>query len=54
LFSTFVKNKINAKNNFQLGLNINYYVSNLNRNIKPLTSPTKLSTNSLKTTFILI
>jgi len=33
LFSTFVKKKINAKNNFQLGLNINYYMSNLHDSV---------------------
>ncbi|OFZ06622.1 MAG: hypothetical protein A2338_01065, partial [Bacteroidetes bacterium RIFOXYB12_FULL_41_6] len=29
LFSTFLKKRMNAKNNFQVGVNINYYMSNL-------------------------
>ena len=29
LFSTFIKKRVNAKNNFQVGVNVNYYMSNL-------------------------
>ncbi len=29
LFSTFLKKRMNAKNNFQVGVNVNYYMSNL-------------------------
>jgi hypothetical protein len=33
LFSTFFKKRVNIKNNFQAGLNINFYFSNLNDSI---------------------
>ena len=33
LFSTFFKKRVNLKNNFQLGLNINFYFSNLHDSV---------------------
>ena len=33
LFSTFLKKRVNVKNNFQLGVNVNHYISNLHDSV---------------------
>ena len=33
LFSTFLKKRVNIKNNFQLGINVNHYISNLHDSV---------------------
>lgn len=33
LFSSFLKKRVNAKNNFQLGINVNHYISNLHDSV---------------------